>query len=53
MIEDITRLLLYGARMDVFLVEKMDWRIGVIYECSPSRKSHPHFHGVASDKLDR
>jgi hypothetical protein len=29
-IEDLKRGTPYGARMDMFLVEEIDWRIGVI-----------------------
>jgi len=50
--EEVTRLILYGARMDVWSVKKMDQRIGAIHAYLSSRKCRPCFHGVTSVRLD-
>jgi hypothetical protein len=51
-IEEVIRGIPYGVRMDVFVVEEIDWRIGMIQEYLSSMKCRPRFHGVASVKLD-
>src|SRR5260221_11420509 len=50
--EHTTRFIPYGARIDAFLVEEIDWRIAVIHGYLASRECRPRFHGVASVKPD-
>jgi hypothetical protein len=50
--EAVTRFILNGARIDVFLVEEMNSRIGVIHKYLTSRECCPCFYGIASVKPD-
>jgi len=50
--DEVTRLIPYGARIDVFLVDDMDWRISVIHGYLCSSACHLRFHGVANVKPD-
>ena len=45
---EVTRLIPYGARIDAFLVDNIDWRISVIHGCLCSSACRLRFHGVAN-----
>ena len=51
--DEVMRLIPYGARIDAFLEDNIDWRISVIHGCLCSSACCLHFHGVASVKPDR